>query len=209
MKPRGKSARHAVPGGVLTAYVIPGFRQTARSKAYRRIMHAFREVGVRAVGVDIKWQRSTMSRYVKEFIGQVRQETNGNYFAFGFSYGAMAALIASAGILRPRRLFLCSLSPYFAEFLSKDRIALVQTLGKRRLEDFNTFRLNGIARKVRARTEIFVGSAEAKSVIRAATHTKRLIPGARLVVVKNASHDLANESYLNAVIKRIQAIKSS
>jgi pimeloyl-ACP methyl ester carboxylesterase len=170
-------------------------------------MNAFRSAGVRAVGVDIKWQRSIMSRYVEELVIRVRSDKNRNYYILGHSYGAMAALIAASHHLRPRRLFLCSLSPYFSDFISKDKAAMERELGKRRARDFANIHFRMIIRNIRARTELFVGDNESASVVKIARRTHRSVPGARLVVVKNAAHKLDNENYLAAVIKRIYTIE--
>jgi len=45
---------------------------------------------------------------------------NKNSLIIGFSFGAMVAFIASQKI-RPKKLILCSLSPYFNEDLKKLR----------------------------------------------------------------------------------------
>jgi pimeloyl-ACP methyl ester carboxylesterase len=172
---------------------------------YRRIMRAFRTIGIQPIGIRIHWKRAVMSQYVKQFIEQTQPGQRS--YILGFSYGAMIALIATARRLRPERLVLCSLSPYFAELLTADTRALERSLGKRRAEDFAKIRFKQIVAHVKAPTDILVGAEESRSTINLAHKTRRALPSSRLLVVKNAIHDLNDKNYLEAVVRRIKAVK--
>jgi hypothetical protein len=191
------------------AYIIPGFRQTTRTRTYRRIMDTFERAGIRPVGINIHWQRSVMTQYVKEFMSQTQQYHSQPCYLLGFSFGAMVGLIAAAQGLKVRRMFLCSLSPYFSELLTQDRDVLERSLGKRRLEDFRGIHFRNVAHRVHAATDILVGERELRSVIKVARLTRRAIASARLLVIKGASHSLDQANYLSTVIRRIKTISKN
>jgi thioesterase domain-containing protein len=187
------------------AYIIPGFRQTTRASAYRKIMRAFREAGVKPVGIRIKWKRTVLSQNIEEFLSQLRAPQEGGYCILGFSFGAMVALVSASRGLMPERLFLCSLSPFFAEQTPRSPAAK-RSLGKRRLADFQSIRFNNVVSDIRSKTEIFVGSNEDAAVIKMARSTRRRLRRSRLFIVRNSGHDIGNPAYLSAVCKRISSL---
>jgi hypothetical protein len=146
-----------------------------------------------------------MTQWVKEAIEQIKVGGREPYCVLGFSYGAMIALISASMGVRPGRLFLCSLSPYFSEFLSKDRRKLERAIGKKRAMDFSGIRYKNVLQGVRATTELFVGGSEAADVLKIARMTRRSIASSKLHVVENALHDIGDKRYQAAVVARIKS----
>jgi pimeloyl-ACP methyl ester carboxylesterase len=132
----------------------------------------------------------------------IKNKGSKNY-VLGFSYGAMIAAI-TAKDLRPDKLYLCSLSPYFEEDLPYLKKSWRKLDGKRRLKDFTLYNGKKVARSLKMRTVIFYGSTEARKYPRLeyrCEQTARLAPNAKLIVAEKAPHDLNHPIYLQALKK--------
>ncbi len=186
-------------------FIIPGFTHKPSDLAYRRLASFLRSKGFQVVIAEIDWKRRVMSDYVEQFKAQYSKYEPGENQILGFSFGAVIALISAAD-LRPRRLFLCSLSPCFVEdqkYFSKNDAKII---GKRRLKDFRNFSAIELAERVKTPTIVFCGDREAKrypALIRRCRQTVEKIKNARLVMASNAPHDIAYPSYDEAIKKSI------
>ena len=64
--------------------------------------------------VPITWERATMTDYAVEFESFYEKHKANDNYVLGFSYGAVIAFI-TANKLKPKKIYLCSLSSDFKE----------------------------------------------------------------------------------------------
>jgi len=159
--------------------------------------------------IRIDWQRHVMSDYVAQFKQQYQKDQAEKNVVLGFSFGAMIALI-SAGELRPDKLVLCSLSPYFREDLKKMQATMskhdASVIGRHRMEDFQQFSALSCARQVVSPTVVFCGGREAKQyplLLRRCKEAAQVIRNGRLVMASNAPHNIAFPTYVEAIKKEV------
>lgn len=146
-----------------------------------------------------------MSDYVKAFKDYyLKHKTDENYI-LGFSFGAMIACI-SASDLKPEKLILCSLSPYFKEYLGTLHGSWIKAIGKRRFEDFKNFSIKNISKKITSPTTIFYGEKEAQVfpiLKKCCMSASSLIEKSQLIIVKDSPHKIDHPSYVDAIKKTV------
>ncbi|MFA5945360.1 MAG: alpha/beta hydrolase [Patescibacteria group bacterium] len=155
--------------------------------------------------VPIKWNRRVMSDYVAEFEQQYKKYKTENNTVLGFSFGAMIAFI-SAPALKPNRLILCSLSPYFSEDLNTLKPWWKTILGTRRMQDFKQFRALQIAKQISAPATFFYGSVEAKlfpAIKPRIESIAKHLPKSKIIIVQNAPHAISHTEYQKAICENI------
>lgn len=184
-----------------TLFVIPGFKEKIEDKQYRQLKKLFVQKGFSVKMVPITWSYRCLSDWVLEFEDFFAQHKGEKNYVLGFSYGAMIALLAAKHV-RPNKLFLCSLSPYFQEDIAKIPSRWKSFIGKKRTQDFKNFSFAQAVDGLRVKTIVFLGSAEANkfSLLKARCEAAAtLLPNAKLVVIKGASHDIGNTHYQQAL----------
>lgn len=186
-------------------FIIPGFTHKPTDLAYRRLASFLRSKGFQVVVVKIDWKHRVMSDYVEQFKTLYSKYEPGENQILGFSFGAVIALI-SAAELKPRRLFLCSLSPCFKEDLKFVSNNDAKIIGKRRINDFKNYSAIEYAKHVKVPTTVFCGGSEAKrypALIRRCKQTVNVMKNAHLVMATDAPHDIAYPTYDEAIKKSI------
>ena len=181
-------------------FIIPGFTHQATEKPYDWLDVHYKKQGFMIQKVPIKWSHCVMSDYVEEFkrlYDERKVETN---YVLGFSFGAMIACITAAE-LKPDKLALCSLSPYFKEDLSSLKSSWKECIGKRRLLDFKKYHFEKIYPKIHSETFVFYGEKEVKypSLKKRCEEAAASIRNTRLVVVPDAPHDIDHPNYQKAI----------
>ena len=116
--------------------------------------------------------------------------------------GAMVACIAATRF-HVQQLFLCSLSPYFKEDLSHLTHDDINTLGQRRIADFNNYSFPEIAARITCETLIFAGSAESSVLIKRCEIAAREIENARLITIRGVEHSISDPRYRKTLEKAI------
>lgn len=101
-----------------TIFIIPGFKEEPSDKQYKWMVNFFNEKGFFVKIYPVKWNYNTISNNVKSFKEYYLKHKTDNNYLLGFSFGAMIAFV-SAPELKPDKLYLCSLSPYFKEDIKK------------------------------------------------------------------------------------------
>jgi len=91
----------------MKTYFIPGYKWPSDKESYPALM------GYDFEFIPIKWERRTINDYVAQVL-EVIQKEDQPFALAGFSFGAVTAMIVATKI-KPERLLLCSVSPYFQE----------------------------------------------------------------------------------------------
>lgn len=190
-------------------FIIPGFRHTPTSKAYKKVASILKAAGHKPISIKIPWKERTISENTSYFLDQYKRKmtTKGQktkkqktYF-LGFSFGAMIAFLASTKV-KVDGLILCSLSPYFKEDLPKTKRHLRSTLQESRYEDFAQLRCSKLTKKIKAKKILMLyGSKESKPLIRRVMKTYKQITSKRkyLLSIQDAEHDINNAQYLRTI----------
>jgi pimeloyl-ACP methyl ester carboxylesterase len=190
------------------AIVIPGFKDHVRDgrghRTYEPLLRDLNGAGYVIVAITVTWAYRTMDDWLSEVEKQIEGIDTKDALLIGFSYGAMiASVLATRHAFG--RVFLCSLSPYFAEDVPKLRVSWLAMAGKRRIEVFKKLRFADIVKNYKAReTVVFAGTSEMarrkapllKERGQAAAAT---LPHARFVAVVGAGHDISQPSYAAAI----------
>lgn len=184
-----------------TIFVIPGFWQKADSAYFKWIKTFLTNKGFNVRVAPIMWKRRVMSDYINDFkIYFKKNKAKENYF-FGFSYGAVIAF-SVASELKPKKIYLCSLSPDFKEDLPNMDNVSRRLLGKKRLKDIENRSAKGIARAISVPTILFYGEVESRKypdIKKRAIETASLAKNAKAVFVCNAPHDINHPEYKKAI----------
>jgi len=179
-------------------YIIPGCGEFTKEKKYQRVGSFFKKKGYFVKYADIKWKYRTMSDYVREFEAKVLKDNPTNFSILGFSFGAMIAF-ASVIKLKPKKLFLCSLSPYFKEDVFKLKSWQKKAVGKKRIQDVENFSFKKLVKNINCKTFLFVGEKELTLVTERVKEANKKIRNSKLIIVPNTKHDFGNENYLRCI----------
>lgn len=182
-------------------FIIPGYNESQNLSRYKKVAKFFKEKGMKVVPVNIKWKYRVMSDYLKQF-KEIFDKNRGsqNYF-FGFSFGAFIAF-DSAVELKPKAIFLCSLSPYFLEDFNVFPKSWLKG-DKKRTADMKNFSFDKMVGQVKSEIYAFVGEKEHKILIDRAKKLKNKNRRCSLKVIKGAKHYLS-EKYLEEVEKMLR-----
>ncbi len=191
-----------------TFFIIPGFKQKAGNKSFVWLGNLLKDRGFEVVKVSICWERRTMKEYVEDFIEVYKKYQSGENYILGFSYGAVIALL-SANALKPKKIYLCSLSPDFKEDVSAMTPWLKKYVGKRRIAYSLKTSGREIAKNLRISSVIFYGEAEARGYPQIKVRceeTANLAARSKLVVVEKSPHQIDFPTYKTALIKELKTI---
>lgn len=183
--------------------IIPGLTHKPTDTCYRWLIAFLKRAGFDVQLIHIDWQRRVMSDYVEQFLQQYRKNMAEENYVLGFSFGAMIAFI-SAKRASPKRLFLCSLSPYFKEDLNGISNSVQRYMGKQRMADFKKYSAAKIAQEIHVPTIIFCGESEGSrypTLLKRCQAAARTIPGASLVIPSGAPHEIDYPTYIDAIKK--------
>ena len=177
-------------------YIVPGFRESTKQKAYQEISKFFRRRKFKPILVKIPWKYKKMSDYVNYFMKQYKDDKNA--YLFGFSFGAMISFICSTKI-NPKMLILCSLSPYFKEDLPHIKSSWRRFIGKKRSDDLKNYSFSKLSKQVKCKTVIFAGSEESQLLFRRVREAKKKLKNSKLIIIKGAKHKISQREYLKAI----------
>jgi esterase/lipase len=198
--------------GVLnkTFFIIPGFRMRAGHKSFKWLVASLKEKGFKVVKTPVDWNYKTLSKNTLEFINFFNKNKGNENYILGFSYGAVIALL-SANIVKPRKIYLCSLSPDFKEDRKSMKKDIIKYIGKRRFAEAYTREGKNFAKELKVSSVVFYGEAEGKkfpSLKIRCKETATLAKNSKLVVVKNAPHRIDFPTYIAAIKNVLSKIKN-
>ncbi|PIN81323.1 hypothetical protein COV13_01635 [Candidatus Woesearchaeota archaeon CG10_big_fil_rev_8_21_14_0_10_32_9] len=183
-------------------YIIPGFTETVNLKGYQRAIKSFKSKDFKVVPIKITWKYNVMSDYIDEFFCQLSHKKSDEVYIFGFSFGAMIAFISTIK-LKPKMLFLCSLSPYFKEDLKSLKKSWINMVGKKRIADLKRFSFQELAKNISCKTLLIAGEKESREVYVRVNDANKRIRNSELLIVAGAKHEISQKEYitkLNEVI---------
>lgn len=185
-------------------YLIPGFDDNPTAPMYRMVREYFRQKYVQCKLVKIDWKYNSIENYVIQFLSQYKRSEKAVTYLFGFSFGALLALLVTP-LINPNKLYLCSLAPFFKEDI-KSNAEFIKWIGRRRWLSLKKISFNQLVKKISSKTVIIVGSNELASVKRRATAAKTLIKMSKLFIAKGATHNLLDKTYDKTLRNIIQKI---
>jgi hypothetical protein len=197
-----------------TFFVIPGFNMQAGDASFRWLVNFLKSEGFTVVKVPVKWSRSTNTlnaELVKNFINKriAGKTATGKNYILGFSYGAVLTLLVSNDI-KPNKIFLCSLSPDFKEDQKSVKDWIEKYIGKNRFNDMKSRSLKELAKNLSVPSIIFYGSEEGREFTRLKIQSEnfaKLSKNSKLVMVKDAHHEIDFPNYIEAIKKEIIKLK--
>ncbi len=189
-------------------FLIAGFdiNQTAAHKDYQDLRQAIKDKNYEVIPVDIYWRKQTMSGFVKKFIKFYQHKKGAINIIIGNSFGAEVALI-TAPKLKPDKIILCSLSPFFKEDIPRfnDRKKLEKWFGPRRLKDLEQISANEAAKRINQtniKTIMFYGEKEKimyKKLVERVKATAKDINETELMEITEAAHSFKDPAYIKVI----------
>lgn len=185
-------------------YLIPGFGETTRKKAYKELTNFSKKNNFEVIAVNPNWKNSVASDWIRFFLNKVskNQSSDKESIVVGFSFGAYITAIASEKI-KFKKIILASLSPYFKKDLKHLPIIAHKILGKKRMDDFKKY---DFPKKTTTPVLFLVGDKDIPIVIKSARQSYKKWQGRKkIIVIKNAEHDLNNKLYLDSIKENLKS----
>lgn len=184
-----------------TVLFLPGYRETIKSRDYKSVIDVIKSKGYAVKFIQINWHRTTIDDWVKQLEHEYAKYDAKSTILAGFSYGSMTAFVTAAK-RNPAELWLCSLSPYFADDIPKLKQAWLNRIGKRRTVAFAKLDFATLAQKIHCETLLFVGELEAKKyplIGERSKLAKKLMHGATLYRIAGVGHDVGDRNYIASI----------
>lgn len=190
-----------------TAFLISGFNmnQCAADPKYAPLREAVAAQDYNVVPVPFTWNHKTIEQYVELFV-DFYEKNKGDYnVVIGNSYGAMVAFL-SAPKVRPNRLLLCSLSPFFKEDASKTTLEFrLAWFGKRReaaMQSLSAKETAKLLNQTNIDVTLLYGEQEKEMyphLVERVKDTARDLKAAQLVEVAGAPHSSRDPAYIKGI----------
>lgn len=184
------------------AFILPGFFHSTKESGYQTIGKYFSRCGYRVIYLEIIWKYKTVSDYLKQFHNIYNIEKGETNVVLGFSYGALVAFLAAVEV-KPDYLYLCSPAPYFREDLPFIPDWDKKDIGRKRFSEIEKHSFDNTSTKITCPVSIFFGSEEEDFVKRRVRLAQEKLKNSTLIKVKGVGHDIADQRYLEAVMKEI------
>lgn len=189
-----------------TVLFVPGFQEDIDSRDYRKTIAAIESAGYRVMFVKINWVRTTITHWVDELNKVYTEHAPEDTILAGFSFGAVTAFV-TATERSPYALWLFSLSPYFAEDISRKDFqqSWLNSIGHRRADTFKALHFTELVKKIPSNTIHFYGEIELETWPDVSYRHKIItsLPNMSEVFIPDARHDVASEVYVEAITKAI------
>ncbi len=192
------------------AYIIPGYGESyLHQRSYKKIAQFFIAKNIEPIFVTIDWHKNNpadFSDYLVQFLQQYKKPKDCVVTVFGFSFGAMIALL-TASKTKADNLVLCSLSPYFSEDIPSLKPAWIKWF--RESFSKNDYSFSTTAAKIESRCLILVGDTEGDECMKRARHAKKILKNSTLSIVKDGKHNIYQKEYLAVIEQSINKLKRS
>ena len=187
-----------------TIFLIPGFKTQISDAQYLWLVSYLESKKYTVHAVPIHWNNQTLSQNAAEFINFFASKKTKNNYLLGFPYGAVIAILTAEQV-KPKKLILCSLSADFKEDTKAMPVWIRSYIGKRRFKDITTRSAVQLATSLKTETVILYGQQEGidyPQLKKRCEETAKLAKNSKLIVVKNAPHDISFPAY-QAAIKKV------
>ncbi len=187
-----------------TAFLLSGFglNKTAADTGYLPLRQMIGSKGYKVVPVKITWNHKTTPRYCEEFVEFYKKHKSKDNIVIGNSFGAMVAFI-TAPALKPERVYLCSLSPFFKEDLESYKVIdAAQRFGTRRIKEFKKISAQQIEKQINetnTSVTLLYGEKEKERhsfLVKRVKSTAKNLKNSKLVEVPLAAHALRETEYI-------------
>ena len=180
-------------------YIIPGFGETTKDKPYKEIQKNAKDKGYEVIPIDLSWSRNTMSDWIREAREKVLEYGDNNSSILGFSFGAFVAVELSKEFSF-KKIFVCSLSPYYSEDL-KFMPKVIIRHGKKRVADFKKYKFPA---NIKIKAVFMVGDSEWKFAQKRVGERFKKWKGTKsLKIINDSNHDIGNPEYLKEIKKEL------
>ena len=186
-----------------TIFLIPGFKTQIKDPLYRDLVSYLKSKNYTVQPVPVIWNNRTVTKNAEEFVNYFEKNKGKVNYVLGFSYGAVISLM-TAEIIKPNKLILCSLSPDFKEDSKSMPAWLKKYIGVNRYLDTTTRSANNLAKSLSIETVILYGEKEGTDypqLRKRGEETATFAKNSKLIVVKNAPHDISFPAYIEAIKK--------
>jgi pimeloyl-ACP methyl ester carboxylesterase len=194
-----------------TVFLIAGFRlnQTAADPKFKELREAIAAKGYGVLGVPITWNRKAVSDYLKLFLEFYEKNKSEQNIIVGCSYGAMVTFLA-APMVRPDKILLCSLSPYFREdMLKRGETRSSKKFGKSRTADHYSLLADSTAKKLNqtdVESVFMVGEQELGVntwLTKRVRTSAKAVKNSKYVEVPDAPHTFRDPAYIKGIAKEL------
>lgn len=187
-----------------TVLFVPGFQEDQHSRDYDVLLKAIKHKGYHAEFISINWRRTVVDDWVEQLMDAYRRCNPKHTVLAGFSQGAVTALVTASQRL-PSAVWLCSLSPYFAEDMTEidTKPSWLHYIGARRAERFRTLSFASIAPRILCPVLLIAGAKEHELVQRRAGLAAKAFKNALLVTAPGCAHDVTNRNYMQTLTEHI------
>ncbi len=179
--------------------------RSAEDAKYSDLRGAIASKGYRVVPVPFFWNYKTVAQYVEKFIPFYDKHKSEHNTIIGNSYGAMVAFLA-APKLKPDKILLCSLSPFFKEDQDKTTLKYrLRRFGKRREKAMGSLSATQTAKAInQTNTKIIMLYGEQEKtlypeLVQRASHTNKELENARLIEIAGAPHSFNDPAYIKSI----------
>src|ERR1700722_18342716 len=144
-----------------TFFLIPGFGMEMEDKSFKWLVKFLQTKKIKVIKTRVKWKYKTLSENALQFIEFFNVHKGEENYVLGFSYGAVIALL-TANIIKPKKVYLCSLSPDFIEDRKSMNPREIKYIGKKRYKDTETRSGVKLAKNLKVSSIVFYGEKEGK-----------------------------------------------
>lgn len=184
-------------------YIIPGLGETTRMKNYSEIIKFAKQQDFEIVPIKVVWSADKdADHFIKQIEKQIPDNSENDYI-LGFSIGAYILYILSQQKNFKGYIF-CTISPFFKENLEKIPQETKDYFGKKMMKSFakNTF-----SKGNQSKAQFLVGDKDWKLAIDTAKKAYKEWEGKKkLIIVKEAGHELSHKKYSEEVKKIIKML---
>lgn len=191
-----------------TFFIVPGFKQQVTDKCYAWLVKYLKKQDFNVIGVPINWDHRTMKDYIEQFKETYSANKSNTNYVLGFSYGAVTAFMTTSE-LKPKKVFLCSLSPDFYEDRKSLTPQMIQYIGKRRFTELQTRKAVDVAKNLTISSVIFCGEKEAAQypqLLHRCKETSTLAKNSKIIMVTGSPHNIGNAEYQKCIIQELEKL---
>lgn len=178
-----------------TLYIIAGLGSTAKGLEGVPLAVAAKKKGYHIRPIHITWARRVPTQWIQEAAQQITEQ---NASILGFSFGAFVAVALAQQILF-KKMFIASLSPYYADDVKRIPKSWKKIVGKRRVIDAAHYHFPS---DIKTPAIFFAGMGEGPFVMRRVKRAYAKWAGLKkLELIPGVGHNIGNPDYTARVLK--------